>query len=66
MRFQEYFNSLAIDGSMVSVVSMIRRCSVLISFIFAVLFLGERNVKSKLTDLLLMIIGLLLIYFGTM
>lgn len=61
-----YFNSLAIDGSMVSVVSMIRRCSVLISFIFAVLFLGERNVKSKLTDLLLMIIGLLLIYFGTM
>lgn len=60
-----YFNSLSIDGSMVSVVSMIRRSSVLISFIFAVIFLGERNVKSKLVDLLLMIIGLVLIYFGT-
>ena len=60
-----YFNSLSIDGSMVSVVSMIRRSSVLISFIFAVVFLGERNVKSKLVDLLLMIIGLILIYFGT-
>ena len=60
-----YFNSLSIDGSMVSVVSMIRRSSVLISFIFAVIFLGERNVKSKLVDLLLMIIGLILIYFGT-
>lgn len=60
-----YFHSLSIDGSMVSVISMIRRSSVIIPFLFGVLILHEKNVKAKLIDLTLLLISLLLLVIGS-
>lgn len=60
-----YFSALAQEGALVAVVSMIRRGSVLVSFIFGALLLREKNLKSKALDLLLIFIGLLLLYIGS-
>lgn len=60
-----YFSALAQEGALVAVVSMIRRGSVLVSFIFGALLLKEKNLKSKALDLLLIFIGLLLLYIGS-
>lgn len=62
-----YFYSLSIPGSMVAVVSMIRRGSVLVSFIYGVLILHEKNIKPKLIDLGVLLLSLgLLVYGSTM
>ena len=53
-----YFYSLSIDGSMVSIVSMIRRGSVIVPFLYGVIVLHERNVKAKLIDLAVLMVSL--------
>ena len=60
-----YFHSLSIDGSMVSIVSMIRRGSVIIPFLYGVMILREKNVKSKIFDLVLLMISLALLVIGS-
>ena len=60
-----YFYSLSLDDSMISVVSMVRRGSVIISFLMGAFFFHERNLKSKAVDLVLVLLGLLLLYLGT-
>lgn len=60
-----YFHSLSIDGSMVSIVSMIRRGSVIIPFLFGVIVLREKNIKAKLIDLSLLLVSLLLLVIGS-
>ncbi len=60
-----YFNALSMEDSMISVVSLIRRGSVLISFACGVLIFKERNLKAKILDLLLILIGMIFVYFGS-
>lgn len=60
-----YFYSLSLEDSMVSVVSMIRRGSVLVSFVYGVLVLREKNVKMKLVDLSILLIGLIFLVIGS-
>lgn len=60
-----YFYSLSLEGSMISIVSMIRRSSVLVSFIFGVVILRESNTREKFTDLLLLFAGLVFLYLGS-
>lgn len=60
-----YFKALSDQGSMISIVSMVRRGNVIISFLCGVLFFRERNVKSKLLALSLVFIGLIFLYIGT-
>ncbi len=60
-----YFNALSMEGAMISVVSLIRRGSVLISFACGVIIFRERNLKAKALDLLLILIGMIFIYFGS-
>ena len=50
---------------MISVVSMIRRGSVLVSFLYGVVILHERNVKAKLIDLALLFVSLALLVIGS-
>jgi transporter family protein len=61
-----YFYSLSMDGSMISIVSMLRRSSVVVSFIYGALFLKEKNIKSKAIDLGLVLIGLLFLVLGSL
>ena len=60
-----YFYALGCDGSMVSIVSMIRRSSVLVSFACGALFFHEKNLKSKAVDLILVLIGMFFLYLGS-
>ncbi|MDE6199687.1 MAG: DMT family transporter [Muribaculaceae bacterium] len=60
-----YFHSLSVDGSMISIVSMIRRGSVIIPFLFGVIVLHEKNVRTKLFDLALLLASLILLVIGS-
>ena len=60
-----YFYSLSIPGSMVAVVSMIRRGSVVVSFLYGVFALHEKNIKPKLIDLGILIVSLFLLILGS-
>lgn len=59
-----YFYSLSLDGALVSVVSLARRSSVIVSFLVGAYVFRERNLKSKALDLLLVLLGMLFLYFG--
>ncbi len=60
-----YFYSLSLEGSMIAVVSMIRRGSVIVSFFYGVIALHEKNIKLKLIDLTLLLIGLTFLVIGS-
>ena len=60
-----YFYALSLDGAMISIVSMIRRGSVIVSFIFGALAFHEKNLKQKGVDLLLVLIGMIFLYIGS-
>ena len=61
-----YFYSLSLDGSMIAVVSMIRRGSVIVSFFYGVVALHEKNIKLKLLDLTLLFVGLTFLVIGSL
>lgn len=60
-----YFYALSYDDSMISIVSMVRRGSVIVSFIFGALFFREKNLKSKAIDLVLVLLGMVFLYLGS-
>lgn len=60
-----YFYSLSLDGAMISIVSMIRRGSVVVSFLFGAMVFREKNLKSKAIDLLLVLLGMIFLYIGS-
>ncbi|MGL4852873.1 MAG: EamA family transporter [Phocaeicola sp.] len=60
-----YFYALSFDDAMISIVSMVRRGSVIVSFLFGALLFREKNLKRKAFDLLLILIGMLFLYWGT-
>lgn len=60
-----YFTALAQDDSLIAVVSMVRRGSVLVSFLCGAVLFREKNLKSKAFDLLLVLLGMLFLYWGT-
>ena len=60
-----YYHALDVDGAMIAVVSMIRRGSVLVTFLSGALLFGERNLKAKALDLGLIIIGMILLCIGS-
>lgn len=60
-----YFYALSYEDSMISIVSMVRRGSVVVSFLFGALFFHEKNLKSKAVDLILVLIGMFFLYLGS-
>ena len=60
-----YFYALSLDGSMISIVSMIRRGSVIVSFPFGAIVLHEKNLRLKLIDLSVLLAGLILLVIGS-
>jgi uncharacterized membrane protein len=53
------------EGSMIAVISMIRRFSVVVSFVCAALIFGEKNLKSKAIDMVLILVGMILLAIGS-
>ncbi len=60
-----YFYALSLNGAMISIVSMVRRSSVIVSFLFGAMIFREKNLKSKAVDLLLVLISMLFLYLGS-
>lgn len=60
-----YFYALGLDGAMISIVSMIRRGSVVVSFLFGALIFHEKNLKSKVIDLALVFLSMLFLFIGS-
>jgi len=61
-----YFYSLKMDGSMIAIVSMIRRGSVIVPFLYGVIALHEKNIRLKLADLTILMIGLTFLVIGSL
>ncbi len=61
-----YFCSLSSSLSMVSIVSMIRRSSVIVSFLCGALLFHEKNLRSKAVDLALVLLGLVFLLIGSL
>ena len=60
-----YFYSLSLPDAMISIVSMIRRGSVIVSFLFGAAFFHEKNLKAKAFDLALVLLGMIFLYIGS-
>ena len=59
-----YFYCLSLDGALISVVSMVRRGSVLVSFMLGALLFHEKNLRSKAIDLALVLLSMVLLWLG--
>ncbi len=60
-----YFYALSQPDSMISVISMLRRGSVVVPFLYGVLVLHERNVRAKVADLAVLLVSLGLLVIGS-
>ena len=60
-----YFYSLSLPDAMISIVSMIRRGSVIVSFLFGAMLFHEKNLKAKAVDLALVLLGMVFLYIGS-
>ena len=60
-----YFYSLSMPEAMISIVSMVRRGSVVVSFLFGAVFFHEKNLKAKALDLALVLLGMIFLYIGS-
>lgn len=60
-----YFYALGLDGAMISIVSMIRRGSVLVSFLCGAMIYHEKNLKAKFVDLALVLLSMVFLFVGS-
>lgn len=60
-----YFYALTFPDAMISVVSMVRRGSVLVSFLCGALVFNEKHLRSKAADLALVFLGMACLWIGT-
>ena len=60
-----YFCALREPDAMISVVSMVRRGSVVVSFLCGALLFGERNLRAKAVDLGSVLLGMLFLWLGS-
>ncbi|MBP5206354.1 MAG: hypothetical protein J6Z44_06165 [Bacteroidales bacterium] len=60
-----YFFALKQPDALLSVISVVRRASVLVSFILGALIFKEGNVRAKAFNMLLMAAGVILLLLGS-
>lgn len=60
-----YFYALTFPDAMISVVSMVRRGSVLVSFVIGALIFNEKNLRSKAVDLVFVLLSMICLWIGT-
>lgn len=56
-----YFYALNIDDALISIVSVLRRCSSVVSFFIGAIIFKEKNIKLKLLGFIIILFGVLLI-----
>lgn len=60
-----YLVALSEQDAMISIVSMVRRGSVIISFLCGAVLFHERNLRSKAIDLAFILIGMIFLWLGS-
>ena len=60
-----YFYALHQPDAMVSVVSMVRRSSVVVSFLCGAVLFREHNLRSKAFDLAFILVGMFFLWLGS-
>jgi len=60
-----YFFALSTEGSLISVISTLRRSGVVIPFLFGAVFYGEKNLKFKIISLIGIVSGILFLFLGS-
>ena len=60
-----YLMALREPDAMISVVSMVRRGSVVVSFACGALLFRERNLRAKAVDLILILVGMVFLWLGS-
>jgi len=60
-----YFYALSIPGALISIISTVRRGSTIISFSSGALIFKEKNIKHKAFLLCGILLGIVIIYYGT-
>lgn len=60
-----YFYSLSLPDAMISIVSMVRRGSVVVCFLFGAVLFHEKNLMAKTVDLALVLLGMIFLYIGS-
>ena len=60
-----YLVALSNEEAMISVVSMVRRSSVVVSFTCGALLFKEGNLRAKAWDLVLILVGMIFLYLGS-
>lgn len=60
-----YFFAVSADGAPLSLISMIRRSSVIVSFVAGAAFFHEKNVGKKSIAMAVMLVAMVLIYIGS-
>ena len=60
-----YLFALRDPDAMISVVSMVRRGSVVVSFLCGAVLFRERNLRSKAVDLAFILVGMFFLWLGS-
>jgi len=60
-----YLKALSDPDAMISVVSLVRRSSVIVSFLCGAVLFREKNLRAKAIDLALILAGMVLIWLGS-
>ena len=60
-----YFFALGSEGALLSVISIVRRAAVLVTFVFGALIFKEKNLTGKALALLLLLAGMVCLMLGT-
>jgi transporter family protein len=60
-----YFYALSQPDAMIAIVSMLRRGSVIVSFLYGIIILREKHLKLKLIDLSILLVALVLLVLGS-
>jgi len=59
-----YFYALSMEGSLIAVISTLRRSGVVIPFIFGAFYYREKNLKFKIIPLVGILLGILFLFLG--
>ena len=60
-----YFFALKQEGALLSVISLIRRCSVVVTFVLGAIVFKEKKIKEKAIDLAILMAGMGLLLYGS-
>ena len=60
-----YFSAVHAEGALLAVVSLLRRCNVIVTFVCGAILFKEKNLKAKSLDLAILLAGMVFLVLGS-